>query len=64
MDNKDIEKLIKHVFGSDEGKRLLDHLYDRNVLISIANTESLLEIGKRQGRADLIMMIKHILENK
>ena len=52
--NEDIKKLVVRVFGTDEGKLLLDHLYKRNVHTSVANTSDLLDIGKRQGRADLV----------
>ena len=61
MDNQDLKKLIIRVFDNDEGRLLLKHLYQKNVNISIANTPDLLEIGKRQGRADLVRQLHDMI---
>jgi len=63
LDNEGVKKLIIRVFSSDEGRMLLNHLYEKNVDATIATSPCLLEIGKRQGRADLIRNIKDLVEN-
>jgi hypothetical protein len=63
LDNDKVKQLIIRVFGTDEGKLLLEHLYQKNVNTTIATTPCLLEIGKRQGKADLIRAIKDLMEN-
>jgi hypothetical protein len=62
VDNKDVRTLIIRVFGTDEGKLLLAHLYNKNVDTCIATTNDLLEIGKRQGKADFIRQINDIIK--
>ena len=61
LNNDDMKKLIRRVFGTDEGKMLLDILYKKNVHTDIAITENLLDIGKRQGRATMIRQFKDIM---
>lgn len=61
-DNKDIKALIKHVLGSQDGKRLLNHLFEKNVNTTIA-CESVLQTGIKQGKSDLIRQLKNIVEN-
>lgn len=61
----DVLALIKRVFGNDDGQRLLKHLFEKNVNTTIATSDSLLEIGKRQGKSDLIRnLMKHAGETK
>ena len=63
-DNDDLKRAIRSTFGTESGRRLLKHLYCRNVLVReqgptvvVTDANQAFEVGKLEGRRQLILLL-------
>jgi len=60
---KDINAAYARLFSTDDGKYVLDHMVQHNLAVPIAQKGfDLLDIGEKQGRANLVNEILQRME--
>lgn len=60
----DIKEAYHRLFNTEDGKYVLDHLVKTNLAVPIATKgDNLLDIGEKQGRANLVNEIIQRIES-
>lgn len=63
QDVKDINAAYGRLFATNDGKYVLDHMVKHNLAVPIATKgDDLLDIGEKQGRANLVNEIIQRME--